>query len=158
MKFQTMSTRGFVVAVGLCAVLGLGAGASMAAAAAGGLVPSSAASPTKPAPEYPKNAAGNTYGSVVDSVSPETEPDLIAAVTADGTKGYVSKAELDVANGTSASRHFRTPEDAITWMETEGRADRSIPVYEADGTTVIGEFTVVGLDTQRATRELINSR
>ncbi|BCW44612.1 hypothetical protein [Arthrobacter sp. StoSoilB5] len=157
MKIQKMSKRGYVVAVSLCAVLGLGAGASVATAA-GGLAPSNLASETKAAPEYPRNANGNTYGFAIDSVSPETEPDLIAGLTTDGKRGYVSKAELDVANGTAASREFKTPEDAVKWTETEGRADRSIPVYEADGKTVIGEFTVSGSDTQKANQALTESR
>lgn len=152
-----MSRRGYLIVVGLCAALGLGAGASVAAAA-GGSAPTSVTSQTKPAPEYSKNASGTTYGFASDSQSPEGEPDLIAALTTEGKPGYVSKAELDVANGTAASREFKTPEDAVTWMETEGRADRVIPVYEADGKTVIGQFTVVGLDTQKANRELVNTR
>ncbi|MFF1832319.1 hypothetical protein [Paenarthrobacter sp. NPDC058040] len=157
MSLQKMPMRGYVIVVGLCAVLGLGAGASVAAAA-GGPVPASVASQAKHAPGYPKNASGNTYGFASDSASPEGEPDLIAALTTEGRAGYVSKAELDVANGTSASLEFKTPEDAVRWMETEGRADRVIPVYEADGRTVIGEFVVVGLDAQKANRELVNTR
>jgi hypothetical protein len=81
------------------------------AVAAGGSVSSVASSRNKPTPEYPRNANGNTYGFVKDSVSPETEPDLIAVLTTDGKRGYVSKAELDVANGTTASREFKSPDE-----------------------------------------------
>lgn len=157
MSIRKTPKRSYGIAVTLCAVLGLGAGASMAAAS-GGTASSNLSSQTKPAPEYSRNANGNTYGFVKDSLSPETEPDLIAALTTDGKRGYVSKAELDVANGTTASREFKSPEDAVKWMETEGRADRSIPVYESDGKTVIGEFTVVGSDTQKANQAQVESR
>lgn len=33
-----------------------------------------------PAPEYSKNASGETYGSELKAISPETEPDLTEAI------------------------------------------------------------------------------
>lgn len=106
------------------------------------------ASTPQPAPHYKTNAAGQTYGSALDAISPETEPDLIMAVATNGMVGYVRKGDLDIANGNVAAKRFSSPEDAVTWQETAGAHDRTIPVYAADGTGVVGTFVVVGSETQ----------
>ena len=62
------------------------------------------------------------------------EPDLIAVEASNGRTGYVYAEEL---SGPLPS----SPEEAATWTPPPAR---SIPVYEADGTTIIGEFTVGG--------------
>lgn len=52
---------------------------------------------TSAASVYPKNEAGQTYGSEKLATSFETGPDLIAAVGTDGTRGYV-KATIYTGN------------------------------------------------------------
>lgn len=79
------------------------------------------------------NANGQTYG-VVNQNGP---PDLIAVVIDHGkTGGYVTSQDLDCAAGDSVS----SPTQAIAWDQRN--YDISIPVYESDGTTVIGQFVV----------------
>ncbi|MCG9969531.1 hypothetical protein L9W92_16125 [Pelotomaculum terephthalicicum JT] len=41
------------------------------------------------------NQYGQTYGSLTNATSPETEPDLIAATGVDGTNGYVKRTEVE---------------------------------------------------------------
>lgn len=93
---------------------------------------------------YPVNAAGDTYGSVLWSGDPATEPDLIQADTTTGVTGYVRRVDLDEADGSNVT----TPDEALAFQEqvdelvASGVTSVFIPVYEADGRTVIGEFEI----------------
>ena len=95
------------------------------------------------APEYPRNEAGQTYGSGAEAISPETEPDLILVVDSTGHLGYVLKADLDAVNGTAAAEGFKSPEDALAWQNANAGKVSVLTVYSNDGKTVTGEFVVV---------------
>lgn len=143
-----------------CASLGLVAGGAFAAGAPAlfspaGLSPAEGIpDQPKPEPSYAVNANGETFGSLADATSPETEPDLIQAVANNGQYGYVKKAELDAANGTTAAESFRSPADALAWQEQAiARGDQLIPVYAEDGVTVIGDFMIAAPDPQYITVE-----
>lgn len=86
--------------------------------------------------DYPRNAAGQRYGSEAEAATPADAPDLIAAWGVDGRAGYVLKSDL---HGIEP----RTPAEAIALTrEQERLGARSIPLFAADGTTRIGEFLV----------------
>lgn len=160
MKKRTLTTGLAAAAVIACASLGLVAGGAFAAGAPvlfspAGLSPAEGI-PDQPMPEpsYEVNANGETFGSLAEATSPETEPDLIQAIANNGQYGYVKKAELDDANGTTAAESFRSPADAVAWQEQAiARGDVLIPVYAEDGVTVIGDFTVAAPDPQYVTVE-----
>lgn len=95
-----------------------------------------------PSPTYATNAQGQTFGSAMSAVSPDTEPDLILVVATNGREGYVLKAELDDANGTTAAATFKSPEEALVWQSAH-TGPVSVPVYQSDGRTPVGEFTVM---------------
>ena len=81
------------------------------------------------------NANGETYG----VSNQQGTPDLIAVVIDQGkTQGYVERHELNCASGGDV----KTPSDAATWDETSKNRNITIPVYESDGVTIIGTFTV----------------
>ncbi len=149
MKMMTrrgrLSLVGVVVAGAAAALVGLTAGNVIAATTGAGT--SSAPEPL-PEPVYAVNAAGETYGSAGQANTPENEPDLISVIAENGVEGFVRKADLDEANGTTAMRSFTSPQDADRWQKAEGAEDKHIPVYAVDGTTVVGEFVVVGYNTQ----------
>jgi hypothetical protein len=63
----------------------------------------------------------------------ETIPDLISAVGVDGTKGYVKKVDL-------YEEMPKTPEEALERQRLRAENTRRIPLYNADGRTVIGQF------------------
>lgn len=88
--------------------------------------------------QYKQNADGLTYGSALDAVSPETEPDLINVVASNGKTGYVLKTELDRASG---ALDFKSVDEALAWQSSR-RSVTSVTVYESDGKTVVGEFIV----------------
>lgn len=101
-----------------------------------------------PEPTYAVNDNGLSYGSSADASSLENEPDLIEVLATNGRTGYVLKRDLDAADGTAATQTFKSPEDALEWQRSRGSAPVTIPVYESDGTTVIGEFTVTAPETE----------
>lgn len=86
---------------------------------------------------YPKNKNGQTYGSSSDAASPEAEPELISAIGVDGTAGYVLKKDLD-------GEQPKSPQDAIAIQNNRSPDGRDIPLYDVEGTTVIGVFHVGG--------------
>jgi len=98
----------------------------------------------EPVPTYDVNENGLTYGSAVFAVSPDTEPDLISAIGIDGTEGYVYSVDLQ-------EDLPKTPEEAV--IKTKALKEnvqqvngsvivKTIPLYDIDGKTVIGEFAI----------------
>jgi len=88
-------------------------------------------------PEYDENARGQSYGSALEAISPETEPDLIQALADDKTtEGFVKKSDLDYLPD------FDSPSEALAWQAEQAGKSRVIPVYDVDGTTKIGTFTI----------------
>jgi hypothetical protein len=85
-----------------------------------------------PAPVFPRNEDGQTYGSSTDGT-----PDLISAVGVDGTSGYVRSVEL-------MGELPKTPEEAIAQQNKRNAAGnvRKVPLYAVDGKTIIGVFNV----------------
>ena len=85
------------------------------------------------APEYQKNKSGETYGSVLKAISPETEPDLIQAIGEDGiTVGYVRKIDLD-------EEMPKTPEEAL---KKQIKSEKEINLYDQEGKKVLGKFKI----------------
>lgn len=75
------------------------------------------------------NARGQTYGTGAEGL----RPDLVATIATNGRLGYVLRTEWEPPMPTTS----RSP-------VTSNPPARTIPVYESDGVTVIGEFTVGG--------------
>lgn len=92
--------------------------------------------------DWPTNEHGQTYGSLLESNSPNDEPDLILALTSENQEGYVKKVDLDRESGGDVTN----PEEALEWMaQLESRdpdIEVTIPVYTVDGRTYIGEFVI----------------
>ncbi len=83
--------------------------------------------------EWGVNAKGETFGVQRHGKS----PDLLAIVTADGRQGYAYVKDLD-------GRWLplpTSPADALAQQEADEGRTRSVPVYESDGETIIGEYT-----------------
>ncbi|GIP37022.1 hypothetical protein J31TS4_03020 [Paenibacillus sp. J31TS4] len=84
---------------------------------------------------YPVNEQGQTYGQGPYPPGPSKEPDLIKAVGENGVVGYVKSSDLDPK--------VNSPEEAVAYQKSkEGQGGITIPLYEADGKTVIGTFKV----------------
>lgn len=82
---------------------------------------------------WPKNDHGVTYGSGLDAVSPEDEPDLIRVQATNGKEGYAYRTDLEGPEPSS-------PAAAIAQQKAKGGKPDVIPVYEVDGITQIGVF------------------
>ncbi len=87
----------------------------------------------KVVPVYPVNEQGQTYGHGPYPSGPLQEPDLMSAKGEKGVVGYVKSSDLD--------SQVSSPEEAMVYQESmEGAGYKSIPLYESDGKTVIGEY------------------
>lgn len=88
---------------------------------------------------WPKNDKGVTYGSGADAVSPEDEPDLIRVIATNGKEGYAYRTDLEEPAPSS-------PAAAIAQQEARNGkpVTKVIPVYEKDGVTKIGAFSIEG--------------
>jgi len=87
------------------------------------------------ATDWPVNAQGQTYGSSAGAASAPDEPDLVLAQATNGRVGYVLATDLEGPMPAS-------PEEALAWQAASAGKTRVIPVYLADGVTIIGEFQV----------------
>ena len=103
--------------------------------------------PSRAAPSYATNDQGETYGSALEARTPQEEPDLIEAYGDDGTLGYVKADDLD-----SPEQTREEVLDHIDAQEKGAIPDVRIPLYESDGETVIGTFTIEGSDGADASR------
>lgn len=70
---------------------------------------------------YPRNAHGQTYGSMRKSDEHGETPDLIEALATNGKVGYVRLGDFEAPS-------------------SESGQPRRLPVYQSDGTTRIGEY------------------
>jgi hypothetical protein len=98
----------------------------------------SALAATSSVVHWPENANGLSYGSALDATCPEDEPDLIQVVATNGKDGYVLRTDLEVAAGAN----LQTPQAALSEQAARAGQSQALPVYELDGTTVIGVFEV----------------
>lgn len=83
---------------------------------------------------WPTNARGQTYGSLLNSSSSTTDPDLAQAIATNGQQGYVDSSQLNSAGPSS-------PAAAVAQQRADN-AGKYIPVFAENGTTVIGQFEV----------------
>lgn len=82
------------------------------------------------------NAQGESYG----VHNTRGTPDLVAvAVTKNGIQGYVKASDMACASGEDV---VTNPTQAIAWDKYAATHNVAIPVYEDNGTTVIGTFVV----------------
>jgi len=88
--------------------------------------------------DWAVNADGETYGAENENGS----PDMVAVIATNGTRGYAYRTDLEDANGTTASKTFKSPADALAWQEAIKGKDFVIPVYDSTGKTVVGEFVI----------------
>ncbi|WP_382304532.1 hypothetical protein [Herbiconiux sp. UC225_62] len=85
------------------------------------------------------NEAGETYGNYKEGAG---EADLMSATATNGQRGYIRRTEAEFVDGTTAMGGFTSVDDAREWQEATAGKKYSIPVYESDGKTVIGEFII----------------
>lgn len=100
----------------------------------------------KQEPKYNANKHNQTYGSLANSISEETEPDLILVQCKDGTLGYVKNIDLkekDPQNPVEAVRMQKEKEKRVKQAKEKGlKSGKEIKVYDKDGESIIGEFFI----------------
>jgi hypothetical protein len=129
-----------VIGIVVCAALGLGAGSAAAAGLTSLVVTDSRGERAeRPAPSYEHNARGQSFGSAAEARTPDEEPDLILVVATNGREGYAYRTDLEAAHGPV---NPTSPEDALRWQRENAGVVRTVPVYESDGLTRVGAFTI----------------
>ena len=102
-------------------------------------------------PDYQVNKNGQTYGSGLhDDYDMIEKPDLIHAIGIDGIEGYVLSADLygtgplhKPQNGDEVFEYMEQMDELIKDAQARGDAYMyTIPLYDSDGMTVIGEFGI----------------
>lgn len=89
------------------------------------------------------NEKGEIFGAAPILEQINVSPDLILAIGTDGQEGYVKADDLNQS-------YITTPEQAVTYMssvdnlitESTQQSYITIPLYESNGTTVIGDFAL----------------
>lgn len=86
----------------------------------------------RPISEYAKNQSGETYGSLSKAETDIDAPELISAVGTNGVSGYIRRGDF-------VRPLPQSPEQALAEQATRPLW-RTMPLYEKDGQTVIGEY------------------
>jgi hypothetical protein len=115
-----------VIAVAAGANLAMGSGTNVANGPDGPVVTLTPLATGSPITDWPKNAAGLTYGSEALAKSSWDAPDLISAVATNGKSGYVYKEDMQW-NPPTLEDIKAAP--SKTWL---------VAVYELDGVTQVG--------------------
>jgi hypothetical protein len=87
------------------------------------------------------NASGQTFGAPKDEGL--QNPDLVPVTALNCSRGYARYDDLYAVNDITEM----TWDEGIAFANGPNRLDRYIPVYESDGTTVVGEFLIPGTDS-----------
>lgn len=89
-----------------------------------------------PAPIFQVNQSGEKYGSLANANYPGQEPDLVMAIGVDGTKGYLKYSDM-------MGKLPKNPEEAIAMQNSrQNEFPKTLPLYDVDGKTIIGEFKI----------------
>jgi hypothetical protein len=95
--------------------------------------------------DFGVNANGQTYGTGIGRDLDE-RPELLAVIASNGIAGYAYTAELNEASGlTATGDSSMNADEAQAWQESRRGKTFSVPVYESDGETPIGEFLIEGI-------------
>lgn len=78
------------------------------------------------------NSQGQTVGSAENAQTEDEQPDLIAAYGTKGESGYIKKTDLTAS----------TPNNPGQAAKTSDPAPRTIPLYDENGSTTVGSFTI----------------
>ena len=70
----------------------------------------------------------------------DVSPDLILAIGTNGKTGYVKSADLNMSNITTPDQAVAFASYVEAQMAAQSQSPPTIPLYESDGVTVIGEF------------------
>lgn len=130
----TIAAAAVAVGAAVCVLVTNAASATTATSPA-----ASPAVPSVPGPGhgYPLNSHGQSYGSAADAPARGGEPDLIAAIASNGKRGYVKRIDME-------SPRPKNPEEAVALTKANEGKTKTVPVYDQEGQTVIGEFVMGG--------------
>lgn len=95
---------------------------------------------------YSINKSGQTYGSASNAASTKDRPDLIAAIGTNGISGYIYNSDLMEGAPTTPAEAIAQQEAydelAANWDGVNPIVVRTIPLYDVEGKSVIGEYDI----------------
>lgn len=86
------------------------------------------------------NENGEIFGSALLLEQINVSPDLILAIGTNGKTGYVKAADLNMSNITTPDQAVAFASYVESQIALQTQSPPTIPLYESDGVTVIGEF------------------
>lgn len=128
-KPRSVRRRAVIALIVIAAVGSLGAGAAVSGGFPGVWSDNDLG---RPIPKFSKNDSGQTYGSLSKTETDVDAPDLISAVGTNGLSGYIRREDLLLPLPQS-------PEQALI-EQAKRPSSRTMPLYKADGKSVIGEY------------------
>jgi hypothetical protein len=87
------------------------------------------------------NDSGQTFGAGADADTDAELPDLVLAIGDDGTVGYVASSNL-TASPATPEEVLQLPIDSSGAEPVHSEPSRTVPLFDKDGVTSIGQFTI----------------
>ncbi|MGW8812985.1 hypothetical protein [Gordonia terrae] len=101
-----------------------------------------AAAPAAADQKVQRNSRGQTYGSAAETTVDTKLPDLVLSIGTNGRTGYIKSADIPATPKTKAQASALPERTDSTGQRVRASAPKTVPVYESDGTTVIGQFHI----------------
>ena len=89
------------------------------------------------------NSRGETFGSG-DVANDAQLPDLIAVIATNRREGFVRKSDYLAGRNLTRDQVLALPTQVVDGKTVYTQPHRMVPVYESDGSTVIGQFELGG--------------
>ncbi|PZT97178.1 MAG: hypothetical protein DI630_22230 [Gordonia sp. (in: high G+C Gram-positive bacteria)] len=101
-----------------------------------------APAPAMASQEIQRNSRGETFGSAESITNDDELPDLVLSIGTNGRTGYIRSADIPATPTTKAQAETLPETTAADGQRVRGPAAKTVPVFEADGTTVVGQFQI----------------
>jgi hypothetical protein len=101
-----------------------------------------AAAPASAAQEIQQNSRGETFGSAESITDDADLPDLILSIGTNGQTGYIKSSDIPATPATKAQAASLPESTDSSGQRVRTTSAKTVPLYESDGTTVVGQFRI----------------
>lgn len=101
-----------------------------------------AAAPAATDQKIQRNSRGQTYGSAAAITDDTKLPDLVSSIGTNGRQGYIKSSDIPATPKTKEQASTLPERTDSSGQRVRSGAPKTVPVYESDGTTVIGQFRI----------------
>lgn len=89
-----------------------------------------------------RNERGQTFGSAYDITDDSELPDLVLAIGTNGRTGYINSTDISTTPKERVQVRALPERTDARGQRVRATPSKSVPVYESNGTTVIGRFQI----------------